>query len=156
MQYVNEIIRQHDCWREVALNVEDAELFRSHVRGDREGTYWNPSRKRLMKNKSADVDIRELTLSPHNGSEMTPAPVATSFNILDVDVSDTAYSDDEGDVASGNRYGNHINKTKKYQLVEAYKVPKNFLPSLFSRCRDTEFGPMLKSTEVIIYSSVLF
>lgn len=150
VQYIDAIIRTHDCWRSLVLNIEDAELFREHVRGDNEGVYWNPSQKHLKGKSSAhsSKDNKIRTRSNMQGENQLSASVATSFNILNTESSEMIDSDDEMNL---NRYGHHINKSKKYQFIEAYKVPKNFLSNLFSRCVDTEFGPMLKLNEVCYF-----
>ena len=150
VQYVESIIRHHDCWRDFALNIEDAELFRQYVRGEKGGVYWNPSRKHLKGksgNSTTDSDFANTNSNSESlhGNQRSD-PIATSFNILDTEHnSDNVESSDETNL---NTYGHHVNKSKKYVLIEVYKVPKNFLVSLFSRSLDSEFGPMLKPTEV--------
>jgi hypothetical protein len=93
------------------------------------------------------VDIESKNTMTMRGNNQQSGAVATSFNILGT--SDNVDSDDE---ANQNTYGSHhVNKTKKYVLIDAYKVPKNFLTSVFSSFLDSEFGPMLKPTEVCFH-----
>ena len=144
------VARQHDLWKGNALAIRDAELFRYCVKNEKQGErYWNldASGKRInqsqvnTKSTNTQIDGRE-------GSDELLG-VGSSFNVFSTAVDTSVEARFVGSkMSSGGTAGR---SPGAIQVIELYKVPKQFLVDIFAPgavAASGEFGVYLRSSEV--------
>ncbi len=117
--YLLSISRQHELWKNIKLNIDDPELFRSYVHGDLQGMYKNPS----LKSNQLILEEKVLQANYDIFSESKNIDQSLPINTLE------------------NR------KLSQIQVINLYKVPKNFLTNILWG-KEGEFGLYLRFSEV--------